>query len=60
MNKDELLNILESVKKGELSPKKARRKIFSLFKISGSYFDYLSLTLDGMRPEEAARECGLL
>jgi len=28
--------------------------------VSGSYCDYLSLTLDGMTPEEAARECGLL
>lgn len=26
----------------------------------GRYCDYLSLTLDGMKPEEAARECGLL
>ena len=27
---------------------------------SSDYSDYLSLTLDGMNPEEAARECGLL
>lgn len=60
MNKDELLKILEQVKSGELSPKKARRKLLYLFKVSGSYCDYLSLTLDGMKPEAAARECGLL
>ena len=28
--------------------------------VNGSYCDYLSLTLDGMKPEEAARECKLL
>ena len=28
--------------------------------VSGRYCDYLSLILDGMKPEEAARECGLL
>ena len=56
----ETLEILEKVKAGELSPKKARRKLLRLFSVSGSYCDYLSLTLDGMKPEEAARECGLL
>lgn len=60
MNQDELLKILEQVKSGELSPKKARRKLLCLFRVRGSYCDYLSLTLDGMKPEEAARECGLL
>jgi len=57
---EELLQILEEVKKGNISPKKARRKLLGLFRVSGSYCDYLSLTLDGMKPEEAARECGLL
>lgn len=35
-----------------------------LFQVSfdslSNYSDYLSLTLDGMKPEEAARDCGLL
>jgi len=35
-----------------------------LFQISfdslSNYSDYLSLTLDGMKPEEAASQCGLL
>jgi hypothetical protein len=56
----ETLEILEKVKSGELSPKKARRKLLRLFSVSCSYCDYFSLTLDGMKPEEAARECGLL
>lgn len=56
----EILEILEKVKSGELSPKKARQKLLRLFRVSGSYCDYLSLTLDGVPPEEAARECGLL
>ena len=60
MKEEEVLKILEQVKSGELSPKKARRKLLHLFSVSGSYCEYLSLTLDGMKPEDAARECGLL
>lgn len=60
IREQQLLEILENVKIGELTTKKARRKILCLFKINSSYCDYLSLNLDGMKPEDAARECGLL
>ena len=36
MDKDELLKMLEQVKSGELSPKKARRKLLRLFRVSAS------------------------
>jgi hypothetical protein len=60
IDKEELLRILEHVKSGALSPKKARRKLLYLSRVGDGYCDYLSLTLDGMKPEKAARECGLL
>lgn len=60
MNKEQLIYILEQVQNGELSPKKARRKLLSFYNVNRNYSDYLSLTLDGVKPEEAARECGLL
>ena len=37
-----------------------RENLLNLQNVNGSYCDYFSLTLDGMKPEDAARECKLL